>query len=254
MHRSIRRISAVLFDLDDTLLDWSGRVGSWTEITRPHVDNVHDNLTSHGHALPDKDAFAVIYRDIIIDSWAEARRTWESVCFETVLRKSCLLVGLDVDQIDFHELMVAFDYAPIPGVVPFVDTIPVLERLRELEYRIGMITNSMMPMWMRDIELERYALTPYFDVCITSGDCGTIKPNPAIYQKALDLLELTPNQVLFVGDRPANDIAGAKNAGITSVLFTPPHLNRDLDGVEPDYTITKLSELLPILGKLEEDR
>lgn len=254
MHQSVRRISAVLFDLDDTLLDWSGRVGSWTEITRPHVDNVHNYLTSHGHTLPDKDAFADIYRDIIVDSWAEARRTWESVCFETVLRKSCSSVGIDVGQIDFHEMMVAFDYAPIPGVVPFVDTIPLLEQLREAEYKLGIITNSMMPMWMRDIELETYRMTGYFDVCLTSGDCGKIKPSPAIYRKALDLLKMTPEQALFVGDRPANDIAGAKNAGITSVLFTPPHLNRDLDGVEPDYTITNLTELLPILGILEEDR
>ncbi len=53
---------------------------------------------------------------------------------------------------------------------------------------------------------------------------------------------------VFVGDRPANNIAGANAAGLISVWINPPHLDYTLDGVVPDHAMTYLSEVLPILG------
>jgi putative hydrolase of the HAD superfamily len=106
---------------------------------------------------------------------------------------------------------------------------------------------------MRDIELREYQMLQYFDARLTSGDTGYMKPHPTIYQKALDLLGVEARQALFVGDRPANDIAGANDAGMVSVLMSPLHLERDLEGVCPNYTISCLSELLPILKGMEND-
>jgi putative hydrolase of the HAD superfamily len=109
----------------------------------------------------------------------------------------------------------------------------------------------MLPMWMRDIELRYYELLDYFDVRLTSGDVGYIKPHPAIYLEALKQLDTPPEQAVFVGDRPAYDIAGANNAGMISVWLDAPHLEEKLDGIEADYTINNLTELLPILEDLE---
>jgi putative hydrolase of the HAD superfamily len=106
-------------------------------------------------------------------------------------------------------------------------------------------------MWMRDIELQAFGILDFLDVRLTSGDVGYMKPHPFIYWRALELLGVKPEESVFVGDRPANDIAGANEAGLTSVLISPPHLNRDLDGVRPNYTISNLKELLPILAQLE---
>jgi FMN phosphatase YigB (HAD superfamily) len=53
-----------------------------------------------------------------------------------------------------------------------------------------------------------------------------------------------------VGDRPAHDIAGANEVGLTTVLITPPHVEFDLNGVVPDFTIKTLSELPAILANL----
>jgi FMN phosphatase YigB (HAD superfamily) len=64
-------------------------------------------------------------------------------------------------------------------------------------------------------------------------------------------LETAPEQTLFVGDRPANDIAGANEVGMISVLMKPAHLDRPLDGVKPDFTIERLSALLPLLEEME---
>jgi FMN phosphatase YigB (HAD superfamily) len=91
----------------------------------------------------------------------------------------------------------------------------------------------------------------YLDARVASGDVGYLKPHPAVYQRILELLETTPERAVFVGDRPSNDIAGANEVGLISVLMDPPHLDRQLEGVEPDYTIGCLNELLPILERLE---
>jgi putative hydrolase of the HAD superfamily len=93
----------------------------------------------------------------------------------------------------------------------------------------------------------------FFDARITSGDTGYMKPHPEIYRRILSLLDVAASQALFVGDRPENDIAGANDSGLVSVLISPAHLNYDLNGVEPDFTISRLNELLPILAEFEEE-
>ncbi|MEJ2747824.1 MAG: HAD family hydrolase, partial [Anaerolineae bacterium] len=172
----------------------------------------------------------------------------------TVLQDTFTACHLDINRIDMNTIMRVYDWQPMPGVVPYQDTIQVLQNLRQDGYKIGLITNAMMPMWMRDVELRHYQLLDYFDVRLTSGDVGHIKPHPAIYQAALKQLDTPPEQAVFVGDRPAYDIAGANNAGMISVWLNPPHLEERLDGVEADYTITSLTELLPILEDLETDK
>ncbi|MCP4417004.1 MAG: HAD family hydrolase, partial [Chloroflexi bacterium] len=148
-------------------------------------------------------------------------------------------------------ILCVYDWTPLPGVVPFDDTLAVLDYLKKSGYKIGLITNAMQPMWMRDIELRAYGILDYLDARLTSGDVGFMKPHPFIYWRALELLSMEPQEAVFVGDRPANDIAGANDAGMISVLMSPPHLNHELNGVRPNYTISKLEELLPILAQLE---
>ncbi len=246
-----RRIHAILFDLDDTLLDWSGLTTDYQAFMRPHLDNVYDYLAEKEHILPDRDTFYQYYLKTVINHWSEAKKTWYAVNFGRVLVDFCQTIGLDAAQIDFQALMCAYDAQPIADVVLFSDAIPVLESLRSQGYKIGLITNSMMPMWMRDIELKAYKIIDYFDVRITSGDTGYIKPHPFIYEKALELLNAEPCEAVFVGDRPEYDIVGANDAGLTSVLMAPPYLERKLNNVRPDHIISCLTELLPLLRALE---
>ncbi|MFQ5400969.1 MAG: HAD family hydrolase [Anaerolineae bacterium] len=253
MSRKNKRIEAVLFDLDDTILDWSNRSESWGDVAREHVGKVCEFLATEGHAVPDKDAFVARYQEIVVQSWDEAKKTWAAVRFRDVLHQTFDAFGLDVTRIDFDVVMRVYDWRPVRGVVPFEDAIPVLQSLRRQGYKIGLVTNSMTPVWIREIELKEFGLMEFFDVRISSGDTGYMKPHPAIYQRALALLNTSPERAVFVGDRPGNDIAGANNAGLVSVLMDPPHLAHELNGVRPDFTITRLCELLPILEQLESD-
>lgn len=251
--RENRRIKAVLFDMDDTLIDWSGVAVDVTAVETHHLQNVHTHLATLGYSLPSFPEFLTQFRQTMIAAWTEAKKSWAGVSFTQVLQALFTNCGLKTEQIDMERVLHAYNWSVLPGVTPFDDTLSVLAQLKNDGYKIGLITNAMQPMWMRDIELRAYGILDYLDARLTSGDVGFMKPHPFIYWRALELLEAQPEESIFVGDRPANDIAGANDAGLTSVLMAPPHLNRELNGVRPNFTIATLSELLPILAQLEGD-
>lgn len=253
MNEQKRSIEAVIFDLDDTLLDWSQPALEWHEFTRPMADNVYDHLAAQGHSLGERDRFFQLLREHVQQEWELAKEDWSGANFENALREALGEAGADMDRVDLEETMRAYDWRPMPGVDVYDDARAVLDALRERGYQIGLITNSFLPMWMRDVELQHYGLLDYFDARLTSGDAGYMKPHPAIYEQMLALLGVPAERAVFVGDRPQNDIAGANEAGLISILIDPPHLDRALNGILPDYTITRLSELIPILEKLERE-
>lgn len=251
VERKNNRIKAVLFDMDDTLIDWSGVQVDMAAVETRHLQNVYYHLADRGCGLPPFDDFWHRFRQTLIQAWTEAKTNWSGVSFALVMRAFLLDCGIEEAQLDLDAVLRAYDWAIVPGVEPFDDTLPVLEQLKRSGYKIGLITNAMQPMWMRDIELRAYGILDYLDARLTSGDVGVMKPHPFIYWRALELLDVQPEEAIFVGDRPANDIAGANEAGLTSVLISPPHLDRDLAGVRPNFIISTLSELLPILTQLE---
>jgi putative hydrolase of the HAD superfamily len=247
-----QHLNTVLFDLDDTLIDWSGQEVEWADFTRPMMGNIYDYLAADGHALPGRDEFYNHIIEEIQNGWEEAKLTWSGLFFDRILSRAYARCHLDVARIDVEATMRVYDWQPVPGVVPYPETRRVLDQLRDRGLKLGLLTNSMFPMWMRDIELETYGLLPYFPARVSAGDTGDLKPNPAIYHHLLDKLGTTPETAIFVGDRPENDIAGANATGLTSVLLSPPHLERALDGVQPDFIITTLNELLPIIEKMNK--
>ncbi len=247
-----KQIKAVIFDLDDTLIDWSKATKSWPEISRHHMGNIYTYLAKKAYNLPDRDTFLTIYRDIIIRSWAEAKKTGKSVNFNRALLDTLDSCDITIADGELDMMLQAYDWQPVAGIEPYADTLPVLHSLKEQGYKIGLITNAMQPIWMRDIELRAYGILEYLDARVTSGDVGYIKPHPFIYWQVLETLAVEPQQAVFVGDRPANDIAGANEAGLVSVWINPPHLELELNGVVPDYEVTELAQLLPILNELDK--
>jgi putative hydrolase of the HAD superfamily len=247
---SPRQIEAVIFDLDDTLISWSEPAVEWEVFHLGRVEKVYNYLVESGHSLPETKDFHQFIRERVRKTWDDARGKWVIASIGEVMHQILVDLKIDADQIDMRALLELYNWGVYPGVIPFEDTHDVLEELRRRQYKIGLVTNSIFPMWMRDVELVEYDIMKFFDARITSGDVGYLKPHPEIYEHILQLLDVRPEQAVFVGDRPTNDIAGANEAGLISVLMAPPHLKRELNGIVPDYTINSLTELLPLLEKL----
>jgi putative hydrolase of the HAD superfamily len=249
--RQEKRIKAVIFDFDDTLVDWSTASLSWREFVTPKYANIHQYLVETGHNPPPAEELLPLFFSNVRQVWEEAKQTWAGARLTDALWRSFATAELNLQQINMDEVLHAFNWTPCPGVRPFDDAHAVLNELERQGYKLGLITNAFQPMWQRDIELREYGLLNYFPARITSGDTGFMKPHPAIYWRMLGMLHLMPNEAIFVGDRPENDILGAQNVGMPNVWMRPPHVNYDLNGILPDYTISSLSELLPILAALD---
>ncbi|MGT0115238.1 HAD family hydrolase, partial [Streptococcus pneumoniae] len=88
------------------------------------------------------------------------------------------------------------------------------------------------------------------DQIIISGAFGRGKPDPTIFEHALERMGLTKDEVIMVGDNLMTDILGASRAGIKSVWIN--RHDKERNEVIPSYEITHLEELYPILEELKK--
>ena len=114
------------------------------------------------------------------------------------------------------------------------DVAPALERCRARGLKLGIISN-----WDERLRslLERMGLAPYLDAIVISIEVGHHKPEPKIFQRAAELLQLSPERILHVGDSIDEDLRGAEVAGFQSMLL-------DRNGRDSS-AIKSLAELLP---------
>lgn len=117
----------------------------------------------------------------------------------------------------------------------YPDTIPTLTRLKEDRYVLALVSNA--PPDTKDA-VESLGLSGYLDPVVISGLVGYSKPNPEIFNIALRLAKVLPEQTVHIGDVYESDVVGARSAGIQGILL-------DRDG-------SQASMDSPRIGGLEE--
>ncbi len=126
---------------------------------------------------------------------------------------------------------------------PYPDVVPTLERLAELDYRIGLVSN-----WdtrLTSISIET-GLSRYVDFVISSANVGYLKPQPEIFELALKRADVEPAESLHIGDQYYADIMGARSAGITPVLL-------DRHGLAPKADCLVINSLTEIVDYLRSN-
>jgi HAD superfamily hydrolase (TIGR01662 family) len=98
-----------------------------------------------------------------------------------------------------------------------------LARLQERGYRLGLLTNRENMERFQAI-LDQFGLQRYFAMILTAGEVGVRKPHPGIFRAALDRMETSAGESLYVGDNYWADVLGAEQAGIRPVLLDPLRL------------------------------
>ncbi|WP_112182578.1 MULTISPECIES: HAD family hydrolase [Paraliobacillus] len=133
---------------------------------------------------------------------------------------------------------------------PFLyeETFSVLNELKH-EYQLLLLTNGAP-----SLQQKKLAITPelkkYFNHIVISGDFGKGKPDPSIFEHALELSNVSKEQALMVGDNLMTDILGSNRTGIRNVWIN----REDKQSVEvkPTYEIKHLEELFSLLDKLNK--
>lgn len=113
---------------------------------------------------------------------------------------------------------------------------PVLmKELKSRGYTVGVITNG--PSYLQNHKMDTSGLRQYCDIVVVSGDVGVHKPNPAIMKYTIDKLGLLPQECVYVGDHPVNDIKCALEAGMHAIRmnwgwFKDKDLNKGVPVIE----------------------
>ena len=125
----------------------------------------------------------------------------------------------------------------------FDDVVPALDALDAGGFRLGLISN--FDGWLEKmlVELE---VGDLFEVSVISGTEGVEKPDPAIYELALERAGVRPDRALHVGDAPKLDVEPATSVGMHAVLLDRTARYPDFEGLR----IKSLEELPPLAAKL----
>jgi len=226
-------LKAILFDLDNTLLDFSG-------FKRESALAAAKAIRKSGVALTEKELYARIFK-VYDEKGIEYARTFGDV-----------LYGLEMDQ---HHLerarqaaVIAYTKKKYECLKPRPKVIQLLSSIRKM-YKLGIVTDAPREKaWQR---LILAGLDGFFYPVVTYNDTMEHKPSLKPFELALDLLKVKPEEVLFVGDFPERDIIGAKKAGLKTCLAKYGCLEYSDESNVADYTIEKFESLKEILKEVE---
>lgn len=123
------------------------------------------------------------------------------------------------------------------------DDVPeALRALQQQGVRMGVISNSHRPLGSF---LEHFSLRGLLTVTVSSAEFGVMKPDPRIFQEALDRMAVTAAEAVMVGDSLAHDVLGARQVGMRAILLDRESRASGLD--ESIAVIRSLRELADAL-------
>jgi putative hydrolase of the HAD superfamily len=217
-------IRAVIFDWGGTLTPWHtfDQEALWREVCAQHFPDRADTLAA---AL-----------------WAAERGLWLPAGDE---RASATLdhvfdrAGFVPTEAFLGSYFEAWDQHTFTDP----DAPPLLRDLRQRGLRVGVLSNTMWPRSAHERVFARDNLLDLIDGAVYSSEIPWTKPHPEAFRAAMAAVGVDdPAACVFVGDRPWDDVHGAKSVGMRAVLLR----NSDVPAFEsavPDAVIGRLSEL-----------
>ena len=125
----------------------------------------------------------------------------------------------------------------------------LLETLRERGLKLGLVSNAIDPPDLLHRDLAELGVAERLDVAVFSSEVGRRKPDPAIFERALDALGVAPERALMVGDKVAIDVAGAKALGMHTCQALWFAADEDTEP-EPEFRAFTQMDVLTIVGRL----
>jgi len=228
-------IEAVVFDWGGTLSEFVDLelVDAWRLAAR-HIDPDHED-----------EMVARLVR-VEADFWATTASHQRSATLADLLAEATATLGKDIAEALLEEAAVRHLDAWTPHVAHDPEAAPTLATLRQDGLAIGMLSNTHWPRAFHERFLERDGLIDLIDVRLYTSEMPFQKPHPSAFLAASGALGVDPRSVVFVGDRPWDDVSGARSVGMRTVLRPNPFAP-DIDGIEPDARIRALPELPDLL-------
>ncbi|MBE4265113.1 HAD family hydrolase [Vibrio parahaemolyticus] len=156
--------------------------------------------------------------------------------------------GIHIDAEQAQQAQHYFDSARMGAFTFFPGVKEMLTDLRK-HYKLVVITNG--PIFSQHPKLKATQMDEWVDHIIVGGEEPEEKPAASIFQKALNLVDVKPEEALHIGDSLAADIAGANNMGILSVWVNATGASNPTE-ITPNFEIRETVELKEILKTLAQ--
>ena len=231
---------AVLFDWAYTLVDLV------CEDDRAAFLEMMKFLKDQGVKLPEFELIFSEHQDLFYGLIKESRQSHREVNFETVLRQLFFKYSIQIEgRVSWKEILTVY-YKVIHSVrLVYPDVVSTLKTLAESGTRMGIISNTTNPEFIKEEELRQTKLSAYFEFAIFSSSAPYRKPHPSIFNAAISRLNMKAENILFVGDDLKTDVMGAQSVGMQTAWLNRG-LSKLVENITPHYQITSLSELLVI--------
>lgn len=220
-------IKSVIFDLDGTLLNRDASLEKF-------IEGQYERLNKLVGHIP-KEKYTARFIELDFRGYV-----WKDKVYQQ-------LVGeFDITGITWEDLLQDYISQFKNSCVPFPNLIIMLEILRSNNLVLGMITNGKGQFQIDNI--RALGIEKYFKTILVSEWEGLKKPDPQIFKRALEQLNVSPSESIFVGDHPKNDVQAAQNIGMVGIWKKDMQWNN----VDADFILDDLSEISLIIEKLTQ--
>lgn len=238
----------ILFDLGGTLMHARG---DWEPIHERADQALVDSLRSHDIYIEPRH-----FRARLHEYYEQREKDFQETTYHFVLRE--LLTELGHAEVAEPILRSALDamYSITQSNWQLeADAVETLKMLKSNQYRLGIFSNAGDDKDVQQL-IENFGIRDHFDFVLTSAACFYRKPHERAFEISLAQWNITPQEAAMVGDSLEADIIGAKQVGMTAIWITrrASFTDEEMRRIKPDFSLRKLSELLPTLDMLSLSR
>ena len=226
----MKKLKAVVFDLDDTLYPEREFVLSGLHVVTKWAEKSLGIKYDDGFIML-KSLFETGIRGDIFNQWLEHYDLMDKVLVKE---------------------MVHIYRKHFPQIKPFSEVTDLLSRLKN-DYKLGLLSDGYLE--VQQNKLYALGLATFFDSIVFSDEIGIKywKPHKRPFFEILKKLEVEPEHSVYIADNPTKDFCGARKAGMKSIRFRHPEgeystLEPISEEYAPDYEIIELKELFSFLN------
>ncbi len=229
--------------VDAVVFDWGGTLTPW------HTIDLLEQWRHYAEVYDPEDAGALADRILAAEdaAWQAGRDHQRSATLDGMLRAA----GVDTASPRHERAMAAYHAFWEPHTWTDPDVPELLTGLRDRGVRVGVLSNTLWSREHHEAVFRRDGVLELIDGAVYSSELPWTKPHPEAFHAALAAVGVAaPGRAVFVGDRPYDDIHGAKQVGMRAVLVPhstiPDQQKGHVEG-DPDAVVDRLADVLAVV-------
>ena len=220
------------------IFDWGGTLTPWHSID---LGELWLAVCARHYPADEAAAMAAAVRAAEVQLWLAGERSHQSSTLDHIFERAGVTASAD--------FLASYFEAWDPHTLTDPDAPPLLRELRRRGIKVGVLSNTMWPRRAHEQIFVRDEIMELIDGAVYTSEIDWVKPHLEAFRAAMAAIgETDPAACVFVGDRPYDDIHGAKSAGMRAVLIANSAVPA-FEAAEPDAVITRLGDVLGYIDR-----